>query len=170
MDKLRDDHTKNMYCKYAIMILSLLAGCDEARVFEEDIDLEERFWEADSMISFEFAIENVRQPYHLFFNVRNSVAYPYRNLYIHYYLQDSTGKEIRSALINQELFDPKTGQPYGSGLGDIFDHQFLVLQRHRFSYPGLYRMSFQHFMRRDTLPHIFSVGLRVEKAEQDPSQ
>ena len=158
-----------MYWRYALMVLLALSGCDESRVFEEDTNLVERFWEADSLISFEFTIKNARQPYHLYFNVRNAVAYPYRNLYINYYLQDSTGKEIQSALVDQDLFDPKTGQPYGSGLGDIFDHQFPVLQNYRFSYPGLYRMSFQHFMRRDTLPHIFSVGLRVEKASQNPS-
>ena len=63
------------------------------------------------------------------------------------------------------LFDDKTGEPLGeSGLGDIYQHRIPVKMNHRFDYAGKYKVSFEQFMRTDTLSGILGVGLRVERA------
>ena len=98
--------------------------------------------------------------------MRNSVSYPWSRLFITYYLQDSTGKDLQTKLLNEDLFDTKSGKPLGeSGLGDIYDHQFQVLRDYQFAYPGKYKMKFEQFMRTDTLHGILAVGLRVERAD-----
>ncbi|MEO0331329.1 MAG: gliding motility lipoprotein GldH, partial [Bacteroidota bacterium] len=56
------------------------------------------------------------------------------------------------------------GKPYGSGLGDIFSHQILALPGYQFDTAGMYQIRLQQYMRRDTLPEILSVGVRVEVA------
>ena len=53
-----------------------------------------------------------------------------------------------------------------SGVGDIYDHQFPILKNYSFKKLGTYRMSFQQFMRQDTIPGVLAVGLRVETIEQ----
>jgi gliding motility-associated lipoprotein GldH len=64
------------------------------------------------------------------------------------------------------LFDAKTGKPFGkSGIGDLYDHQFLLLQDYQFITAGKYHLELEQFMRQDTLPGILAVGVRVEKAK-----
>ena len=67
--------------------------------------------------------------------------------------------------MNYNLFDPKTGEPFGNGLGDVFDHQFLLLENYKFERPGPYNFKLQQYMRMDSLPEVLSAGIRVEKVE-----
>jgi len=129
------------------------------------MDFAQNLWLADSIATFEFEITETQPKYNLYYNVRNSISYPYHNLYVQYTLEDSTGNVQSKALQNMDLFDPVTGEPLGDGLGDIFDHRILAISDHQFNNPGWYRFKVQQFMRQDSLPLILSVGLRVELAE-----
>ena len=148
-----------------LVITFLFVSCDQSRVYEENVDFADKKWVVDSVPAFEFEIEDPSKPYNIYWNVRNTVAYPYRNLYLTYYLEDTTGRRITTDLHNMVLFEPKTGKPYGSGLGDIFSHQFMALPDFKFDEAGVYRVRLEQYMRTDTLPEIVSVGLRVEDAE-----
>lgn len=142
--------------------LILMSSCsDPQRVYEKNIDFNDKIWTVENIPEFEFEITETSQPYNLFYNVRNSISYPYHNLYVKYSLEDSLGNVINSKLQNMDLFDPVTGEPYGEGLGDIFDHRILAIESHEFAKPGKYKFKIQQFMRQDTLPMILSVGLRV---------
>lgn len=140
-------------------------GCDDNRIFEKNKDLSNKVWLADSIVQFTFDIKDISKPYDLYFNVRNSVSYPYENIYITYYLKDTANSELRSELLNFNLFDPKTGQPYGDGLGDVFDHQFRIIENYRFNRPGLHIMELKQYMRMDSLPEVLSAGILVALAE-----
>lgn len=150
----------------SLLICSLifLAGsCDDPqRVFEKNVDFKDKMWIVDDIPAFDFEITETAKTYNLYYNVRNSLSYPYHNLYVRYSLEDTLGNVISSKLQNMDLFDPKTGEPYGEGLGDIFDHRILAIEDQEFTDPGPYRFKVQQFMRQDTLPMILSVGLRVE--------
>jgi gliding motility-associated lipoprotein GldH len=145
----------------------LLYACDEQRLFENYKDFESGTWIVSEQPAFEFSITDVQRPYNVYCNLRNAESYPFADFRFTYYLSDSTGTLLDKKLKIQYLFDRKSGKPFGeSGLGDIYDHQFLLLKNHTFSKPGKYTMRFEQFMRRDTLPGILAVGLRVERAEQ----
>jgi len=147
------------------VILLLTAGCsDPDRIYERNVDFPGNLWLADSIAKFEFLISDDEQTYDLHYNVRNSISYPYHNLYVQYTLEDSTGNVLSKALQNMDLFDPVSGNPLGDGLGDIFDHRILAVSRQRFPTEGWYRFKVQQFMRQDSLPLIMSMGLRVEIA------
>ncbi len=146
-----------------LLTLLILASCDESRVYETNIDINNKIWLADSIIRHDFEIKDIKETYNLYVNIRNTVGYPYENIYLTYYLKDTANNELRKDLINFNLFDPKTGKPYGDGLGDLFDHQFMVLKDLSFDRPGPYVFELQQYMRMDSLPEIMSVGLRVEK-------
>jgi gliding motility-associated lipoprotein GldH len=147
-----------------LLILILLTACDQPRVYEQNIDIGNKIWVADSLLSFQFDPKDISKNYNLYFNIRNTAAYPFENIYVTYYLKDTLGNELKKKLINYNLFDPKTGKPFGSGLGDVFDHQFLILENYKFERPGPYVFQLQQYMRRDSLPEIMSAGLRVEVA------
>jgi gliding motility-associated lipoprotein GldH len=148
-------------------MLLLVAGCsDPNRIYERNIDFPNNLWLADSIAEFEFQITNSAQAYDLHYNVRNSISYPYHNLYVQYTLEDSVGNVLSKALQNMDLFDPVTGKPMGDGLGDIFDHRILAIAKQQFPSEGWYRFRIQQFMRQDSLPLIMSIGLRVEVANE----
>jgi len=144
-------------------LVFLLLACDERRVYEDSLDFRERNWKVTDTPRFEFAIRDPGNKYNLYCHIRNSLDYPYARLFVRYALRDSVGAELHGNLVSEFLFDQKTGQPFGrSGLGDVFDHQFLLLNDYEFKRPGKYKLELEQFMRMDTLQGILSVGVRVE--------
>lgn len=148
-----------------LIILVLLTGCDGNRVYEENFDFHHKQWEIKDTPTFQFEIKDPQKAYNIFWNVRNTITYPYRNLYLTYYLEDTLGHRMATDLHNVLLFDAKSGKPYGDGLGDIFSHQFLALPDYKFDTAGVYQIRLAQYMRTDTLQDIISVGVRVEEAE-----
>jgi gliding motility-associated lipoprotein GldH len=148
----------------AAFILVFLLSCDEQRVYEMNTDFDSRYWPVREKPVFEFEISDTVATYNLYANVRNSLDYPYANIFLTWYLQDSAGVQLEKDLVRQLLFDEKTGEPFGeSGLGDIYDHRIPLKTDHRFPYAGKYRVAFEHYMRTDTLSGVLAAGLRVEK-------
>ena len=155
---------------YLSLCLILPFACTNSnRIYEQNIDLSDNFWLADSVLHFEFEITEADKDYNLYYTIRNSISYPYHNLYVQFTLEDSVGNALSKALQNMDLFDPITGSPLGDGLGDIFDHRILAVSNQHFPKNGYYRFKIQQFMRQDTLPLILSVGLRIEKSQETNS-
>lgn len=153
----------------ALLVVFCLYGCDENRVFEQNKDIVKHQWHKDSSLHFQVEIKDAQIPYNIYYNVRNTVSYPARNIYLHIDVQDSAGRSLANDLNNIELFDPKTGKPFGDGLGDIFAHRVKVLEGFVFPYQGEYQIDVQHRMRDkimvdNRLPGILSAGIRIEKA------
>lgn len=139
-------------------------SCDDGRLYETNHEFVKRNWVVTEIPTFEFVIPDSTSEYNLYFNVRNSLDYPYARIFVNYQLSDSTGAEISKKLVGNNLFDQKTGKPQGeSGLGDVYDHQFSLLTQFRFKSAGKYSIRLSQFMRQDTLPGVLAVGIRVEK-------
>lgn len=144
----------------------LLFGCDSNRVFENYQEFKDKAWNIQEPAEFEFTISDASKKYNVLYNVRNSLDYPFARLFIEYTLTDSTGAELSKKLLSNYLFDQKTGRPLGrSGLGDVYDHQFLLLQNQSFQNTGKYHIRLEQFNRLDTLTGILAIGVRVETAE-----
>lgn len=148
-----------------LLVGLVLISCDSTRVYEDFNDMEEAFWHLDSIQRFDFQIEDAAKAYNVKATFRNASSYPFYNLYFQYTLTDSLDNVIAQELKQVDLFDPKTGEPYGSGLGDLFDHSFPLEENLTFKAAGTYTLALEQYMRRDTLPFILSVGARVEFAE-----
>jgi gliding motility-associated lipoprotein GldH len=151
---------------FPVLILAIFfVACDESRVYEQNHDFEDRLWPAAEKPEFEFEVKDTLVNYNLYCDIRNSIAFPYTRLFVHYYLEDSTGALLQKKLTSTYLFDQNSGKPLGtSGLGDIYDHRTPILNNYHFPYSGKYRIRFEQYMRIDTIPGILATGLRVEKA------
>lgn len=143
----------------------VLISCNEKKIYDEHIDIANSVWNEDSLASFEFQVPSDTMGYRLYYNVRYLLGYPFYNLYISYYLEDSVGNSISSDLQEIILFDRKTGEPLGDGLGDIFDREVLIEENKSFPYRGKYKFKVKQFMRTKDLPGIMSFGLRLEKQQ-----
>ena len=144
-------------------LLGLLAGCDPNRVFEQNTDFANYSWDVQQKPAFTFAIADTAGRYDVYFNVRHASAYGYYNLYLKHTLTGPGGPVGPPLLHQLLLMDPKTGEPKGSGTGDIYDMQLLALPNQRFARPGNYTLTLEQYMRQDQLPGLMAVGVRVAK-------
>ena len=144
-------------------LLGLLAGCDPNRVFEKNIDFANYSWDVQQKPAFAFAIEDTAARYDVYFNVRHASSYGFYNLYVKHTLSGPTGVVGQPMLHQMLLMDPKTGEPKGSGTGDIYDMQLLALPRQHFAKPGSYTLTLEQYMRQDQLPGLMAIGIRVAK-------
>lgn len=146
-----------------VLLALLVIACDNQRVFENYVEFPARKWPAKEPATFEFEIKNAAQEYNLYYEVRNSIDYPWERIFVRYELKDSTAV-LSEKLVFNTLFE-KSGKPLGrSGLGDVYDHQFEVLTHYRFPQAGTYRFTLHHENRQDSLAGILAIGLRVELA------
>lgn len=155
----------NRQVVFFLLLISFLASCAEDRVYEKNVDLPKKGWYEDSILVFQFKIEDPAKSYDIYYNIRNTISYSNYNLYVTYYLQDSRGKELASELQNITLFHSKTGQPFGSGLGDIYAHQLKALKKVKFPLKGWYTFRLKQYMRINPVPEIISIGIKVMEAE-----
>jgi gliding motility-associated lipoprotein GldH len=146
-----------------------LASCSQPdRLFEVNTELPQRRWIVTDTLRYQFRIHDIAPAYRVSYQVRNTLEYPYSRLFVYYSLRDSAGRVVAKNLMANDLFNPKTGEPYGSsGLGDLYDHRFTLLDSLRLERNGRYYLNLVHQMRNDTLPGIAAVGIRVSvKAQQ----
>ncbi len=149
---------------FSFTISILLCCCDSKRVFEDNVEFRERAWKSAAPVQFEFQIADTSKRYNLLMNIRNSLDYPYARIFVNYDLVKQDNTSLSKEMISEYLFDQKTGKPFGtSGIGDIYDHQFIILKNYSFDKAGPYKVKLAQFMRMDTIPGILAVGLRVEK-------
>ncbi len=148
---------------FTFFVLIATLSCTENRYFEANHDFSDRVWPMDEEAEFSFTIDNADVMYQLYINLRNDKDYPYRNLYIHYSLEDSTGNILEKELQDIQLFEPKTGAPFGENVSNIYSHQVLLEDSVIFPSKGEFVISYKQYMRTDSLQGIYSAGLRIEK-------
>jgi gliding motility-associated lipoprotein GldH len=150
---------------WTFLVTLTISSCDSNRVYENTVDINNAYWLADSIKSFEFNIPQRGSEYNIKFTIRNGVEYPHRNVYVYYTISDSTNKILDEELRDFQLFQPKSGYPLGNGSGNIREHHFDLLIGYKFPYAGRYNISFEQYMRYDSLPQVYSLGFRVETTD-----
>ena len=151
---------KNLILLFLVVFIS---GCKETGDFKEIREFEKGEWYLAHKQTFEFDIKDVSKTYQFNYLLRNSISYPFYNLYLQQKLVDSTGNEISSSLDEVLLFNEKTGKPYGDGSGNLFDCRIQApkLQKVKFAKAGKYKWIISQTMRPDPLVGIVSLGVEV---------
>ncbi len=149
---------------YFLLLIIGLLSCDSARIYEEFNDVES-FWRTEEPLSYAFNIEDANTSYHVIAEIKNDLNYPYRNFYFNYRLQTASDSVISEELKQLQLFEPKSGKPYGSGIGDQYNNEIVLEEKIQFPATGAYRIDLAQFMRVDSLTGIQRVGLRIEIAQ-----
>ncbi len=144
------------------VVAVFLQSCDSGVIYQAYEDFEDGLWYIKTTPSFKVEIKDTTQAYNLYYLVRNSLKYPYYNLYVTREITTPDGGKS-STLSELFLSNEKTGKPFGNGLGDIFDHKIIFLRNHRFERAGTYTFTFSQTMRQNPLPFVMGMGLSVEK-------
>jgi gliding motility-associated lipoprotein GldH len=158
---------KNMVRGFIFLctFLALISCGDKNRIYEQNIDVKDNNWRIEDTKEFRFEITDTTKTYNIYFNVRNALFYEYYNLYISQTLISPAGQKLYTKLHELYLMDKKTGEPLGKGAGDIFDHTVLALKKQKYSTPGTYTIRLTQYMRKNPLPGIMAVGIKVATAQ-----
>ena len=155
-------HTRVIQCWAIIGLcigLGLLVGC-KGIAYEKTYHFAEEHWHIDSILRYRVSLSPAH--YAVGLGVRYRSQYPYYNLY----LACSLRRASDQALVWQErreliLFDPKNGQPLGSGSGDLFYQRVELISSHHFADNDTYLLSVRQYMRTQSLEGMVSVGADI---------
>lgn len=142
-----------------------MSGCDENVVYKAHEDIDDGLWYIKNKPTFKVEITDTLATYNMYYLLRNTLQYPYYNLYLTRNFKGPDQKVISNTLEEVYLSDETTGKPYGHGLGDLFDHKIPFLKNYRFKRSGVYSFTLSQSMRQNPLPFVMSVGISVEKVE-----
>ena len=104
---------------YFMSICLLLWSCDNSRLYETNIKINDNVWSLQQTPSFEYINTDTISEQSLRINIRHSSTYPFSNLwlFIHTISPDNT----HSTDTLECLLAQADGKWLGEGLGDIWD-------------------------------------------------
>lgn len=148
-----------------LLILLFVAGfmvsCDENRVYDTYRHLPESVWQADSLQTFEFSVENTRQQHNLYFNIRNDRSYAFSNLWLFVTITSPNGTALTDTM--QVILADPSGKWLGKGFTGIYHSKVTYRSNIFFPEEGKYSLMLQHGMRPQELRGITDIGVRLEK-------
>ncbi len=143
------------------VLLGMTASCQTDTLVDQTISMPEHGWLQKNKVEIPFEIGDTTKSYDLHVAIRQSNEYPYYNLYFIPKIMNSDGFVIKRTFAEAFFYDSKTGKPKGTGLGDMYSHQYVIFKHIRFTRMGKYKISLEQFMRTDTLKGIVSAGASI---------
>lgn len=142
--------------------LLLIAACDRSVFFNESARIDELGWGCNDRVSFHFDTDDTATTYLFCIDIRNTVDYPYSNIFFNIKSVFPDGAVAMDTNIEFQLALPD-GQWLGKASGKYVDGRY-PLCFFRFPEPGTYQFFVGHAMRDTLLPGIKNIGLYIEKA------
>lgn len=143
------------------LLLGLLISCDPNRVYDQNVRIINQSWNKDSLIKFQFHIEDTISLHKFYLNIRHNTDYPYSNIYFFMNGIFPNGNKTRDT-IECLLADPR-GNWLGKGAGKIRDNRILLREHLRFPVRGDYTFEIEQAMRQISLKGVEDIGIRIEK-------
>jgi len=145
------------------LIVIMLYSCDPGRVYESYVEIPEYKWHRENQPEFNVNIKDTSQACRILLNIRNSISYPYKNIYLFLYTQYPDGSLSKDTL--EFLFNNEKGQYLGDCKGDICNNRFVLKENIKFEDAGPYVFRLEHAMRSPdgVLPFIMNIGFRIER-------
>ncbi|TDQ18452.1 gliding motility-associated lipoprotein GldH [Algoriphagus boseongensis] len=152
--------TRNKLVIWGLLLsFGALVSCDGNRAFEEFHAFPGETWTLTDTVKFELN----KEPNELgetLIGVRFNENYPFSNLYVNFWVNDSSGNVLETKLLNIPLFDSKSGKPIGKGFGDTFTKfdtlRFPLNEKGR-------SITILQYMRKEEVEGIEAIGIKILK-------
>lgn len=137
-------------------------------MIDQNVEIPNARWAVSDKATLKLDVTDTVSQHNFYINVRNTEAYPYRNLYV-FVKTTFPNEKVKKDTVGIILAD-NTGKWLGSGSGFLNSSQHLsntILYQYnkRFPIPGEYRFEIEQAMRTDTLVGIQNIGLKIDKIE-----
>ena len=153
---------KIQFLLFAVAFCQFVSSCTQIEIFEKNTSIPKYQWQQSFTAKGDFIITDTTSAYSIYLVLRHTDAYMYNNIWLNIGLQPP-GDSMHVQKVNLVLGDDANGWE-GTGMNDIWEiRKLLNGAPRRFKQPGKYSFSISQIMRDNPLPHIMSVGLRIEK-------
>jgi gliding motility-associated lipoprotein GldH len=136
-------------------------SCDSNAVFDDYQSFDEAKWNKDNIVSFDLKLDDTLTSNNIYINIRNTVDYPFSNLYLFSKVYFPNGKVVVDTL-EYEMTDDM-GEWLGDGVGELKDNLLFYKKDVVFYEKGEYKITLRHGMRVDDLEGVKDLGVRIEK-------
>jgi gliding motility-associated lipoprotein GldH len=143
------------------LLLVLLISCNDQRVFEESVKIDQGEWHSDTILDFSAVITDTLCGYTMYIDVRNDISYSYSNLFFFLKTIFPNGRIARDTI--ECLLAGYDGKWLGSGSGSVRFNRFLFQSNIRLPVSGTYRFELEQAMRVEALKGILDIGIRIDK-------
>jgi gliding motility-associated lipoprotein GldH len=138
-----------------------LVTCTTVDLYEKTVSLPNHEWKGNFKPEFDFIIKDTTSLYQVFFILRHTEKYNYKNIWINLYSQPP-GDTLHKAPYEITLATNKGW--LGTGLDDIYEHRQPLTGEVRLK-AGTYKLIVENIMREDPLQHVLNAGIRIEKVK-----
>lgn len=149
---------KSLFLLAAVMLLAF-SSCRRGVFYEDILPVKNEVWNLNDTLHFEFDITDTLQYYTIYMDIRNSIDFETRNLYLFMDTEDPHGEKNRDTL--EFLLADAHGNWVGKGSGRLKDYQYLFYPKVRFPYSGTYKFSFVQAMRTEKLEGVANFGMSL---------
>ena len=146
------------------LLLVVIAGCDQNKVFEEYKKFDKLSWNRFNYLEFEVLVEDTESEFDVYVSLRHLPEFFHNKLPINLTIYSPTG-EMRTADHMLELSDAD-GNSISKCVGDFCDVSLLVRKQIKFSEPGVYNFRIENKWKKVELPGIMEVGLLIKKSNE----
>ena len=136
-------------------------SCTTVDLYEKTVFIPGHEWKSTYKPEFNFTIKDTTSFYQVFFVMRHTEKYNYKNIWINLYSQPP-GDTLHKAPYELQLANNNGW--LASGMDDIYEHR-VKLTREVPLKAGEYKLIVENIMREDPLQHVLNVGIRIEKVK-----
>lgn len=137
----------------------IVQACRPINLYEKTVVIPGHAWKSSFKPSFTFTIKDTSSPLQVYFILRHTDRYNYKNIYINLSVKKEGQDSLRTQRFDLELANDENGW-HASGMDDIFEHRISLFP---VNHPGTYTFTVEQVMREDPLQHVFDTGIRLEK-------
>lgn len=141
------------------LIVILTFGCSDDRIYEDFQAVPSENWGIQDTLRFDLGDLELDGRKSMI-AVRFNEGYSFSNCYVRVISYDSSGVILENRLINVPLFDSKSGEPLGKGMGSTYTKYDTLPFNFK---PETRSLTFLQYMRTDQLTGIEAVGLKILK-------
>lgn len=153
--------------KYLFLIIILFVwqfyACNKSLIYTDSADMPGEVWSLDYIPVFEPFITDTINSNNIYFTIRSSTSYPFRNIWLFVTTTSPAGKSITDTL--QYMLADEKGKWYGKGFGDVHELNLPFRTSVYFPVEGKYSFKIRHGMRSENLKGVYDIGLRIERVK-----
>ncbi len=144
-----------------LLVVILFSACNNNVVYDENKEVNQQVWKTTDKLYYEVDITDTIKSYKLAINIRNTIEYPYSNIYFYMNTILPNGKVTKCDTIECYLAYPD-GTWKGKGNSKIRDNRFWIAKNIKFEQKGKYTFELRQATIDSTLKGICDVGLHLE--------
>jgi len=140
--------------------LLLLPACSESFLYEKAYEPSNELWTYEEPLVFDFNIPDTSESYTFYLDIIHAVDYPFQNLYTKIktvYPDQDDRSDVLSLELSNEL-----GLWQGNCKSKYCKVRIPLQVDALFSATGAYQLELNQFTRRDSLPGLKSLALRIQ--------